>query len=401
MNETHRPEEPLEDDDGINLLDILQTLAENARLLIFGPILVGLIALGVSYSFKPNYVATTRIMIPQQQQGAAAAALAQLGALAGMASAASGIKSPADMYIGLLKSRTVADRMVDRFGMMNIPKVKTREDARDILARISVMGVGKDNLISIGVITRIPRLSARIANAYVEELSLLTGRLAVTEAQRRRQFFEKELTKAKENLVKAEIALGGVGVGESVLKFNPAAMGEGLATLTAQVMAKEVQLSSMRGYLTENSPNFRQTQQELAALRAQLRKFEHAKPTGGNAEYISRYREFKYSEVLFEQLAKQYEMAKIDESSEGAVIQVVDVAIPPERKSNTPKAKIAILATLAAGFVFLIFVFVRHALKNSRQDPDSAAKLAAIRSGFGRVLRPWGRRAKVSQNPVV
>ena len=403
MNESYLAEALPEDDDGIKLLDILQTLAENARLLIFGSILVGLLALGVSFLFKPSYVAITRIMVPQQQQGAAAAAaLAQLGALAGAASAVSGMKSPAEMYIGLLKSRTVADRMIDRFGMMSIPDVENREDVRDILARITGMGAGKDGLIMIGVVTRIPQLSADIANAYVEELSLLTGRLAVTEAQRRRQFFERELTKVKENLVKAEIALARVSVGESVLKFNPTAMGQGLATLKAQTMAKEVQLSSMRGYLTENSQAYRQAQRELAALRTQQRKLEDPKPpTGNNAEYINRYRDFRYSEVLFEQIAKQYEAAKIDESSEGAVIQVVDVAVPPERKSNIAKWKIALFSTLAAVFVLLIFVFARRGFKNAKQNPDSAAKLTAIRAGFGRVLRPWRRQPKISQNPSI
>lgn len=403
MNESYLADTLPEDDDGITLLDVLQTLAENARLLIFGPILIGAIAVGVSFLFKPSYVAITRIMVPQQQQGAAAAAaLAQLGALAGAASAMSGMKSPAEMYIGLLKSRTVADRMIDRFGMMNIPDVDTREDVRDILTRITGMGAGKDGLITIGVVTRIPQLSADIANAYVEELASLTGRLAVTEAQRRRQFFERELTKVKENLVKAEIALARVSVGESVLKFNPQAMGQGLATLKAQTMAKEVQLSSMRGYLTENSQAYRQTQRELAALRAQQRKLDDPKPpTGNNAEYINRYRDFKYSEVLFEQIAKQYEAAKLDESSEGAVIQIVDVAIPPERKNNLAKWKIALFSTLAGVVVLLIFVFARRSFKNAKQNPDSAAKLAAIRAGFGRVLRPWRRQAKISQNPSI
>jgi tyrosine-protein kinase Etk/Wzc len=400
MNESDFPEELSEDDDGIKLLDILQTLAENARLLIFGSIIVGLVALGVSFSFKPNYVATTSIMTPQQQQGAAAAALAQLGALAGVAGAGAGLKSPADTYIGLIKSRTIADRMVDRFSMMNIPGVETREDAREILDRITGISVGRDGLITIGVISHVPQLSAATANAYVEELSVLTARLAVTEAQQRRQYLEKELNKAKENLARAEIALGGVGAGENVLKFNPSAMNEGLVTLKAQVMAKEVQLSSMRGVFTESSPNYRQAQKELAALHAQLGKFEHPLPTSGNAEYVNRYRDFKYSEALFEQLAKQYELAKIDESSEGAVIQVVDVAIPPERKDNMSKVGVFILSTLAAGFVLVVFVFARRALRNAGQDPETAAKLAAIRAGFGRVLKPWRRHANADRNPV-
>lgn len=401
MNEPQIPDDWSEDGDGIKLLDILQTLAENARLLIFGPIVIGLLALGVSFLFKPSYVAKTTIMPPQQQQGAAAAALAQLGALAGAAGAAgAGLKSPAELYIGLLKSRTVADRLITRFNMMNAPGVETREDARDILEKITGISVGRDGLITIGVISRVPGLSAAVANAYVEELSSLTSRLAVTEAQQRRLFLEKEVTKVKENLVRAETALGGVGVGEDVLKFNPAAMGEGLATLKAQVMAKEVQLSSMRGYFTENSPNFRQSQRELAALRAQLDKYEKnaSSPSSANAEYISRYRDYRYNEVLFEQLSKQYELAKVDESRDGGVIQVVDVAIPPERNSNMSKALITVLSTLAAAFVLLIFVFVRSALRKSRQDPESAAKLAAIRAGFGRVLRPW--RRYVNRSPA-
>lgn len=390
MNEYTAAEIP--EENGNKLLDILQTLAENARLLVFGPIIVGLAAFGLSFLSTPQYVAATTILLPQQQPSAAAA-LSQLGAMAGMVGAAAGLKNPAEMYVGLLNSRTLSDRMVDRFGMMNIKGVKTREDARKILARISRMVPRRDGLITIAVGSPSPQLSAAMANAYVEELSSLTSRLAVTEAQQRRQFLEKEMIKAKDNLVKAEIALGGVGVSESTLKFNPMAMGQGLATLKAQIAAKEVQLSSMRGYLTENSPNVRQAQQELAALRAQLGKLEHAAPKGDNAEYVSRYREFKYNEVLFEQLAKQYEMARIDEAREGAVIQVVDVAVPPQRKANRSKALIAGLAWLLAGFVLLAFVFVRRALKTNDQSPETAARLAAIRAGFGRLLKPWRRHA--------
>lgn len=364
-------------DDEISLLDILQVLAENARLLILGPLLIGLAALGWAYTITPTFTATTRILTPQQQQSAAAAALAQLGALAGAAGAASGIKNPADMYVGLIKSRTIADRMVDRFKLMDVYEEEYREDARKNLATKSVISAGKDGLITIAVDDRDPKRAAAMANAYVEELSALNGSLALTEAQQRRQFFEKELVKAKKNLVRAELALGGAGVSENVLKFNPEALGEGLATLKAQVVAKEVQLSSMRGYLTANSPDFRQARQELAALRAQLAKAANNPPTGGNADYINRYRDFKYNEVLFEQLARQYELAKIDESREGTVIQVVDAAQPPERKSKPKKAQIAILVALSSGFVLLLFVFIRRALENASQDPEAAAKLAA------------------------
>jgi uncharacterized protein involved in exopolysaccharide biosynthesis len=304
------------------------------------------------------------------------------------------------MYIGLLKSRTIADRIVDRFSLMHAPKVETREDAREILTRVTAISAGREGLIKVSVVSSIPQLSAAMANAYVEELALLTGRLAVTEAQKRRQFLEKEVAKAKENLTKAEIALGGTGVSENTLKFSPAAMGDGIATLKAQIMAKELQLTSMRGYLTENSHSFRLAQQELAALRAQQGKYENTKPAGKNAEYISRYRDFKYHEVLFEQVSKQYELAKIDELGDGAVIQVVDVAVPPERNERMAKALVAFLAAVVAGFVLLPFVFIRRALENTRQDSEAASKLDAVRAGFGRVLKPWRRNANVSRDPA-
>ena len=381
MNEKRMPDLP--EDDEISLLDILQTLAENARLLIFGPLIVGLGALGMAYLITPSFTATTRIITPQQQQSAASAVVAQLGALAGEAA---GIKNPADMYVALLKSRTIADRMIDRFKLMEVYKAEYREAARKALDAGTHASGGKEGVITIEVDDHDPKRAAAMANAYVEELSAMTGRLALTEAQQRRQFFDKELAKARENLVRAEVALGGAGVSENLLKYNPAAMGEGIATLKAQVVAKEVQLSSMRGYLTENSPDFRQAQQELAALRAQLVKAEKNRPAGGNAEYINRYRDFKYNEVLFEQLARQYELAKIDESREGMVIQVVDVAEPPERKSKPKKALIALLTTLATGFVLVLFVFVRRAMQNADQDPERAAKMAVVRAGFGQVL---------------
>ncbi|OYZ27501.1 MAG: lipopolysaccharide biosynthesis protein [Hydrogenophilales bacterium 16-64-40] len=390
MNENNSPviaseakQSSMPEDDEISLLDILQVVAENARLLILGPLLIGLAALGWAYTITPTFTATTRIMTPQQQQSSASAALAQLGALAGMAGAAA-----ADTYIALLKSRTLADRMIDRFKLMDVYKAQYREDARNALGGATRASAGKDGMITIEVDDHDPKRAAAMANAYVEELARLNGSLALTEAQQRRQFFERELAKAKANLVRAETALGGAGVSESVLKFNPEAMGEGIATLKAQVVAKEVQLASMRGYLTANSPDFRQAQQELAALRAQLAKAARNPPSGGNADYINRYREFKYNEVLFEQLARQYELAKIDESREGTVIQVVDTAEPPERKSKPKKAQIAMLATLASGIVLLLFVFVRRALQNAGQDPESAAKLAAVRAGFGRALKP-------------
>ncbi len=127
---------------------------------------------------------------------------------------------------------------------------------------------------------------------------------------------------------------------------------------------------------------------ELLALREQLAKAERDEvpQVAGQGDYVARYRDYKYHETLFELFAKQFELAKVDEAREGAVIQVLDVAQPPERKSKPKKALIAIIATLASGFALLLWVFVRQALRNAGRNPEAALKMSALRVSFSRAM---------------
>jgi uncharacterized protein involved in exopolysaccharide biosynthesis len=194
--------------------------------------------------------------------------------------------------------------------------------------------------------------------------------------------------KSKKNGREAEQALRATGVSSSVLKSNPTSALAGVAGLKAQVTAQEVKVGAMRGYLAETAPDFKQAMNELANLRAQLAKQEKDEPAtaAGQGDYVAKYREFKYQETLFELFARQFEMAKVDESREGAVIQVLDAAQPPERKAKPKKALIAIIATLAAGFALLLFVFIRQALRNAGQDSESAHKLSALKTSWRKAL---------------
>jgi uncharacterized protein involved in exopolysaccharide biosynthesis len=163
-----------------------------------------------------------------------------------------------------------------------------------------------------------------------------------------------------------------------------------VAGLQAGVTAQEVKLGAMRGYLAETAPEFKQALNELANLKAQMAKQEKDTPANGNlsvqGDYISKYREFKYNETLFELFAKQFEIAKVDESREGAVIQILDAAQPPERKSKPKKALIAIIATLAAGFALLLFVFIRQAVNNAGKDQESANKLNQLKASWQKAI---------------
>lgn len=402
----------MEDEDEISLLDLLQTVVENLRLLVLGPLAVGLTALGISFAIAPTFTAKTQFLPPQQQQSSAAALLQSLGSLGGLAGAASGIKNPGDQYIAFLKSQTVIDAMIDRFDLMTRYEAKMRADARLELQAVTRASSGKDGLIVVEVDDKDPKVAAEMANAYVQELTKLMGRLAVTEAQQRRVFFEKRVQEAKSGLSDAEKALGATGVSAATLKSTPAAAVETVARLKGSITAQEVKLGSMRGYLTESAPEFKQAMVELATLRAELAKAEKNDPVagagsggssggaGGGAtaggaasgkgrgedSYIERFREFKYRETLYELFLRQYELARVDEAREGAVIQVLDVAQAPERKSKPKKAMIAVVATLAAGMALLLFVFVRQALRNAAGDAESAQKLARLRMAWGRAL---------------
>lgn len=377
-----------DDEDEISLLDLLHTVVDNLRLLVLGPLLAGLAALGISFLIPPTFTASTQFMPPQQQQSSAAAMLQSLGALGGLAGAASGIKNPNDQFVSLLKSRTLQDTLIERFKLQERYDKKYSEDTRAELSKNARISSGKDGLIRIEVDDDEPAFAAELANAHVQELTLLLGRLAVTEAQQRRLFFEKQLKDAKDKLTQAEQALQATGVNASALKANPQSAVAGLAQLQAAITAQEVKVASMRGYLTENAPDFRQALTELTALKAQLGQAEKAQAPAqpGDGDYIARYRDFKYFETLYELFAKQYELARVDESREGAVIQVVDVAQAPEKKSKPKKAIIAVLATLATGFALLLFVFVRQALRNAEQDAESAAKLSSLRAAWARAL---------------
>lgn len=365
-------------DDEISLLDIAITIKDNIKLLLLAPLTAGLLALGGSYLIKPTFTAITTFLQPQQQQSSAAAMLQGLGALGGLAGAATGLKNPADQYVAFVKSRSVQDALVKRFDLQQRYETELHEDALRVLEGAARITAGKDGLIKIEVDDRDPSFAAQLANAHVEELRKLLDRLAVTEAQQRRLFYEKQLDQTKARLAVAQSALQRSGIKEGALRAEPRMAAEAYAALKAEVTAAQVKLQAMRTYLTEQSPDFKLAQSQLGALQAQLAKAETANNAAADDDYIVRYRDFKYEESLFEMFSKQFELAKLDEARDGALIQVVDTAQAPERKSKPKKAMIAVLTTLATGFMLLLFVFVRQAWRNGMKDEVVAQKLKQL-----------------------
>jgi capsule polysaccharide export protein KpsE/RkpR len=381
-----------------DFLDLAIEVAQQRKLLLIVPLVAGFVALSISFFIAPTYTATVRMLPPIQQQSSTAALASQLGALTGLGAGALAIKTPADQYVALLKSRTVSDAMIRRFNLLQLYDVKLMDDARRLLALQTRVTVGpKDGLISIEVDDHDPKRSAELANGYVGELRNLSNTLAVTEAGQRRLFFETQLVKAKENLTHAEIALHASGVSESALKTMPQSALEGLARLRAQITAQEVKLASMRTYMTDSNPDLAVALRELEALRHELAKAEKTndpKGEGKAADYITKFRDFKYHEALFELMSKQYELARLDEAREGAVIQVVDAAQPPERKSKPRKAYLAIGTTFFVFVLMAAYVLSARAIANLAAVPARKAKLLMLRD----LLLSWRSRPSSSKS---
>jgi uncharacterized protein involved in exopolysaccharide biosynthesis len=307
-----------------------------------------------------------------------------LGGLAGLAGLTGAAKSPADQYVGLMQSVSAEDRLVDQFKLQQVYETKYRFEARQALEKNTRMLVGKkDGLISVEVDDLDPQRAADLANAYVEELRRMTSVLAVSEAQQRRAFFEKELKDARDQLTKAQQDLQASGFNVGALRAEPRAAAESYARLKAEITAAEVRAQVLRGSLAESAPELQKQVAQVSALRTQLARLEQAADANVGPDYLTKYREFKYRETLFELFAKQYEIARVDESREGALIQVVDPAVPPEYKSKPKRLLIAVAATLFSLVLLCIFVLVRHAWRQSATDPVGAERLARLRAAFG------------------
>ena len=393
------PEPAVRREEEISLLDVLIVLARRKRVILTTTLVFGGIGLLVSLVLPKRYTATATVLPPQQNSSMAGALASQLGNLGAMASLAGGsslgLKNPNDMYTAMFKSETVENAMIRRFDLMREYREKYLSTTRKAFeSHFTVDGNGKDALIHLFVEDKDPKRAAEMGNSWIEEYRRLSQGLAIGEASQRRLFFELQMQQAKDNLASAEEALKKTQQTTGVIQMDSQARAliESAVTLRAQIAAREVQLQGMRTYATNENSGVVQMQQELDGLRAQLARLGGSEEisTGGlivpkgrvpeaGLEYIRKLRDVKYYETIFEIIAKQFEMAKLDEAKEGAVIQVVDPALVPDRKSSPKRSLITLVAVVLGLFIGLIVALVQAGLERMRQDPETSEKLAFLR----------------------
>lgn len=375
---------------GLSFLGLMIVLAKHKKFVILMPLIVAFISGAISFVLPNVYKASTTLLPPQQPQSGTAALLSQLGGVAG---GVTGIKNPNDLYIGMLKSRTVADRLVAHYNLIAVYNTNSLDKTREMLARNTSIATGKDGLITIVIEDLDKSRVAKIANSYVEELLRLTKILAVTEASHRRLFFEQQLELTKNNLATAELALKDTLDARGVISVDSdsRAIVETVARLRAQISAKEIQISSLREFVTVNNQDYKRAQEELNSTRAELYKLENGRPSVAGEgvrgvgkqvglENIKVLREVKYHQMLYELLSKQYEAARLDEAKSASIVQVLDEAIEPERKFKPRRAIIVLLAFLFAIFAAIASTLIFEANRMALKIPGRAMEWTTLRN---------------------
>ena len=404
------------DDDEINLMDIMLVIAKYNRFIMAFTAVSIVLAL-IYVMLQPfSYTAKT-VILPPQPKGEASmgALLGNLGGVGGLPGAgALGLKNPSDMYLGMLKSRTLADRLIIKLDLQKHYKTKTMTKTREVLKHASNIAAGKDGFITVEYTHSDPVMAASIANAYIGELDALNSTLAVTEAAKRRLFYEKQIKETSVSLSQAEAAMkqtqrktgwyefggfdvamagggGGGGLAPGGARVNASVLAK-VEEIRAQITLKEVELASKRAYMTEQNPEYVRSLATLAALKANLTKLEGSNNASGadvkvpvnqlsdtGFAYIHQMRDLKYKQSLMELYSKQFEMAKMDEAKESPLVQVVDKALPPEERSSPKRAQMMVIATILALVISIMLAFIMNALDTAKQIPKSAERLILLR----------------------
>lgn len=388
-------------DQEVHLLDLLIVLSKRRKFIILFTLAITLLTAIVVLVIPSKYTAETIVLPPKESSSAASSMLGQLGsasALASMAGGGLGIKNPGDMYVALFKVPGVENALIQRFGLMARYHAKRMSDARKSFEnRSSVVFGTKDGLIRVTVTDRDPKMAADIANAYVDQFRNLSEHLAITEAAQRRVFFEQQLKETNDQLAIAEEAMKSMEQKTGVLQIDSQARAliEAAGTLRGQIAAKEVQLQAMRSYATEDNSQLVVVEQELAGLKTQLAKLGGTDTVSTNdvivpkgnipaaqMEYIRRYRDLKYYETIEEIIARQFEMAKLDEAKEGAIIQVADLATPPDKRSSPMRVISTLIAFILGFFVACGWCVFQSGLERLKNDPAERERLEALRAAL-------------------
>lgn len=377
----------------ISVLDLVLVLLERWRLVVGITAVIVTMATVIAFVIPKTYRSTAKILPLQQTQPGQSMLMDQVASMAGLGSNLP-FKTPSDLYVALLQVDPVLDQLVKKHELMRVYGESTLSGARKRLADRTEISATKEGMITITVEDRDPKRAAALGNGYADELAVLSNRLAITDASRRRLFLERQIKKTQEELIKAETAMTDTQKKTGMIQLDVQAKSiiDSVAALRAKIVNAEVTLAGMQSYTTERNPDRVRLEQELSAMRRQLSAMEHS--SGGASsdvtsagdvpdaglEYLRRTRDVKGEETIFALLVRQYELAKIDEARDSALVQVVQPAVEPETKSGPKRMLIILMATVVGLLIACVFAFLRERREQIWNLGElDAARIAAIK----------------------
>ena len=386
----------------------------------------------VAFLIPAQYVSSVQLMPPDNQSSSGLAMLAALSAKTGggvgaVAGDLLGIKSSGALFVGVLRSRTIEDRLVDRFHLKKEYSVRLEEDARNRLSdNTSVSEDRKSGILTISVTDRDPKRAAAVAQAYVEELNLLVAELSTSSAHRERVFLEERLRAVKQDLDDASREFSQFASKNSALDIKEQArvMVQGAATLEGEVIAAESELKGLQAIYTDNNVRVRAVKARIAELRKQLDKLG-GKGTAADAgkssdssdssypsirklpllgvTYADLYRRMQIQEAVYGALTQQYELAKVQEAKETPSVKVLDAASVPEKKSFPPRTLITATGGVLAIGIAIVLVFLRtHWDTLGSNDPTRMFAQEVFQTVNARMpwMEPNGSRVQAATHKV-
>jgi uncharacterized protein involved in exopolysaccharide biosynthesis len=369
----------------------------------------------VALLIPKTYTSTAQLMPPDTQSSSGIAMMAAMAAKAGgglgsMAGDLLGVKSSGALFIGVLRSQTAQDRLVQQFDLRKIYGKRLIVDARTKLdENTSISEDRKSGIITISVTDHTPQRAAALANSYVDELNTLVSELSTSSAHRERVFLEERLKVAKRDLDLAVNDLAQFSSKNNTLDIQQEgkAMLDAAGSIAGEMIAAQSQLEGLRQIYTDNNPRVRSLNARVGELRKQLEKLGGAKASGdraaapadgrpGNqpaapesglpyptihslpllgAKYADYYRRAKIQETVYELLTEQYELAKVQEAKETPSVKVLDPGTIPEKKAFPPRLLIMLMGTFMAAS--LSAVWVLGADHWNQADPRDPRKMLA------------------------
>jgi tyrosine-protein kinase Etk/Wzc len=375
------------DDEEMDLLELGRVVLRNKLVILKFAVVAAVLTAITVLIMSPYYTGEATFLPPNSMSSGGSGLMGQLGAIGMAGSALGGLKDPAQIYVGILGSRSVADDLIKQFDLQKVYKTKKLSQTEKVLKAHTKILSGKDSIVVITVEDHDPKRAADIANGYLAALHKQNDRIALTEAGQKRLFFEQQLEKEKNSLADAEVALTETQQKSGMIQPGGQAQLqiETIAQTQAEISSREVQLAAMSQAATSQNPDVIRLHSEIDGLKEQLNKLENAggKTGGGNVEiptskvpeltltYIRKARDVKYHEALYELLLRQYESAKLDEARSAPLMQVVDYAVVPDTKSGPARTLLTLLAFIVGGLMGAIWVVVREGLRRQSRFQKS------------------------------